>query len=64
MGMFTWGVLLIAVGLLLTFSSFLGFLPGVPMLVLGIALALLGLVFWFLGLPLRAADAIRRRDRT
>lgn len=61
MGMVAWGLLLLVIGLAITFSSVLGFLPGVPLMVLGVALAVLGVILWILGLPARAGRAMRSR---
>lgn len=53
MGLVAWGILLIVVGLLLTFSSLIGFLPGLPLIAIGIGLAVVGALLWLISLPMR-----------
>lgn len=64
MGMVFWGVLLAIVGLVLIFSNLLGFIPGVPILVLGIVLAVVGVVAWLASLPFKAGRRIGGRGST
>lgn len=60
MGLVAWGIVLLIIGLLLTFSNLLGFLPGVPLLAIGILLIVVGAVLWLVSLPFKAGRAMSR----
>lgn len=61
MALALWGAALVGLGLAVTFSSLLGFVPGLPLLGLGLVLLALAVAGWVLGLPVRAARAVLRR---
>jgi len=61
LGLIGWGVLLVLIGLVLTFSNLLGFVPGVPLFLVGAVLIVLGVVVALLSLPFRGARALSRR---
>lgn len=64
MGFIVVGLLLVILGIVLTFTSLLGFIPGVPIFGIGLAFVAIGAVFWLLALPFRFARWIRDRARS
>lgn len=61
MGLVGWGIALIVIGLLLTLTNVFGFIPGAPLLTIGILLVVVGVVLWLVSLPFKAGRSMSRR---
>lgn len=58
MGLIAWGLVLLLIGVILTFTNLLGFIPGVPLATIGIILIALGILLAVLSIPFRVARRV------